>query len=306
MKFAIFAVLAISALAWTSVDLDSDVDHPFHGMSQDYWIEHYMMKSSLEEHPEEGWRIEEGNAATHEESFDWRDDASDCVHAIRDQKSCGSCWAFALAEVVTDRYCLATKGEVTNVMSPQFLMNCMGSGQGAYGCAGAMTIQVNDYLADSAVIDTDGCTSYLATDGHSCLSTCDSSSKESFAEYGFSHDDKDSFRMKDIGLIQEAITTNGPIYFSMQVAPDFMNYSGGVFRTVSGGSVGGHAVKAIGWGVDTDSTSSEYAESHYWIVANSWGPRWGEKGYFRIAMTENIAYNAGGPIPKPTIAHLVE
>jgi len=43
-------------------------------------------------------------------------------------------------------------------------------------------------------------------------------------------------------------------------------------------SVGGHAVKIVGWGVDGSTA--------YWKVANSWNPYWGEKGYFRIAEGE--------------------
>lgn len=38
--------------------------------------------------------------------------------------------------------------------------------------------------------------------------------------------------------------------------------------------LGGHAVKIVGWGVEDGIK--------YWICANSWGPSWGENGFFRI------------------------
>ena len=42
----------------------------------------------------------------------------------------------------------------------------------------------------------------------------------------------------------------------------------------SGKKLGGHAIKAVGWGTE-DGTD-------YWIMANSWGTKWGEKGFFKI------------------------
>ncbi len=68
-----------------------------------------------------------------------------------------------------------------------------------------------------------------------------------------------------------------------------MYYSSGVYELTEGATlVGGHAVKIIGWG--TDSTSS----TPYWLVANSWGyakgwcviirasTTWGQTGLFMI------------------------
>jgi cathepsin B len=49
--------------------------------------------------------------------------------------------------------------------------------------------------------------------------------------------------------------------------------------------VGGHAVKIIGWGVEEGT--------NYWLVANSFGVTWGDKGYFKIARGKDTCVGGG-------------
>jgi len=44
----------------------------------------------------------------------------------------------------------------------------------------------------------------------------------------------------------------------------------GVYQHVTGGELGGHAVKMLGWGVENGTP--------YWLVANSWNTDWGDNG----------------------------
>jgi C1A family cysteine protease len=71
---------------------------------------------------------------------------------------------------------------------------------------------------------------------------------------------------------KEALT-RGPVIGGMQVFDDFMTYTNGVYRHVSGNFLGWHAVLVIGY----DDGAG------YWIAKNSWSSGWGEKGFFRIA-----------------------
>merc|ERR1712046_107196 len=79
--------------------------------------------------------------------------------------------------------------------------------------------------------------------------------------------------------IQKAIMAGGPMEVAFTVYSDFENYAGGIYHHVTGGQVGGHAVKVVGWGVENGVK--------YWKIANSWNPYWGEKGYFRIRRGTN-------------------
>lgn len=43
-----------------------------------------------------------------------------------------------------------------------------------------------------------------------------------------------------------------------------------------------HAVKIFGWGTEDDGTP-------YWMAANPWSKRWGDKGFFKILRGSNHA-----------------
>ena len=61
----------------------------------------------------------------------------------------------------------------------------------------------------------------------------------------------------------------GTVSVAMTVYEDFETYSTGVYKHVSGKSLGGHAIKMVGWGVDNGTP--------YWTCVNSWNDSWGEK-----------------------------
>lgn len=52
------------------------------------------------------------------DNFDSREKWPKCIHGIRDQQKCGSCWAFGASEALSDRFCIASKKEINVVLSP--------------------------------------------------------------------------------------------------------------------------------------------------------------------------------------------
>lgn len=70
------------------------------------------------------------------------------------------------------------------------------------------------------------------------------------------------------------IFKNGPVSVAFTVYEDFPTYKSGVYQHTTGGALGGHAVKMIGWGVENGTK--------YWLIVNSWNEDWGDKGTFKI------------------------
>lgn len=114
--------------------------------------------------------------------------------------------------------------------------------------------------------------------------SCDDSAADEHSDF---KSDKYSFKgtvefyPNDVATIQNAIMSGGPVETAFTVYADFEDYTGGVYEHTTNQSVGGHAVRIVGWGTDADSGKD------YWKVANSWNPFWGEEGYFRIIRGTN-------------------
>merc|ERR1711874_171754 len=111
-------------------------------------------------------------------------------------------------------------------------------------------------------------------------SQCDGGAKaphNNFAKDKFSYTGN-TITARGVTAIQQAIMAGGPMEVAFTVYADFENYTSGIYHHVTGGSVGGHAVKVVGWGVENGVK--------YWKIANSWNPYWGENGYFRIRFGE--------------------
>lgn len=228
-------------------------------------------------------------------NFDSRDKFTGCVHTIRNQQHCGSCWAFGSSEALSDRFCIASQGKIDVILSPQDMVSCDDSD---YGCQGGYLDHAWNYLENYGIV-SDKCFPYTSGDGTApqCLSgdSCADSSVE-FAKY------KCAEGSVVVGStpreIKEEIFKNGPMETAFTVYEDFMNYKGGVYHYTSGKLLGGHAIKVLGWGHD------EASGLDYWLCANSWDTTWGEKGFFRIKQGE-LGIDDGAYACQPDVSSII-
>ena len=97
--------------------------------------------------------------------------------------------------------------------------------------------------------------------------------------------------------IKAAIYQHGPIAAAVAVNDAFQAYKSGVFNKCDS-TEPNHAIILVGWDDD----------GGYFIGKNSWGPNFGEKGFFRIKYGCNwigleanyVMYSGGAPTPGPS------
>jgi len=202
------------------------------------------------------------------------------MHPIRDQMRCGSCWAFAASEVLSDRFALASKGAINHVLSPEDMVSCDKSDS---GCHGGYLDHAWKYLAEVGIV-TDACFPYGAGKGvaPACRTTCVNASIP-FKKYKSA----DFYQVKGEEDIMKEIYTHGPVEAGFRVYSSFMSYASGVYKKKFFDVMeGGHAIKIVGWGVQQPKHFWQKPVK-YWICANSWTEKWGDKGFFKIVRGVN-------------------
>lgn len=254
--------------------------------------------------------------------FDSRKQWPNCktIGLIRDQGSCGSCWAFGAVEAISDRICIQSGQKINVEISAEDLVSCC---QGIFfgcgmGCNGGYPNKAWRYWVKSGLVSgglynsSNGCRPYSIpacahhvegselppcgeiVDTPRCTKQCRAGFQESYGDDKWYGEDSFSISRNEKEIMAE-ILENGPMEASYDVYDDFPNYKSGVYVRTSSEKLGGHAVKVLGWGEENGVK--------YWLVANSWNNGWGDRGFFKIRRGTNEAsfesdMNAGTPKPR--------
>lgn len=222
-------------------------------------------------------------------SFDWRNySGADWVTPVRNQASCGSCWAFATVAATEAMYNIRSGSPALDYdLSEQSQVSCSGAGS----CNGGYVDGSFNYIKNSGVPD-EACMPYTATN-NSCGNRCADWSSRARKISGW------EWLASDRATIQQKISTQGPVVILMGIGSQWQGYfdSNNVYRCTNDGGVD-HAVLAVGY----DNAGG------YWIIKNSWGTYWGSSGYFKLGYGEcsaeryPFAANVATAISAPTLS----
>ena len=200
---------------------------------------------------------------------DWRQKG--VVTPVKNQQQCGSCWTFSATGSMEAQHALST-GRLLSLSESQ-IVDCDKSDD---GCGGGFMDDAFRYVIASDGIETEQEYPYKPIDQN-----CSFNATKIKARFSGFHDVTGG----EAGL-KRTLATVGPISVAIDASDiGFQMYKDGVYYNPDcSTTILDHGVLAVGYGTTSNGTD-------YWIVKNSWGAVWGNKGY--IWMSRNRGNNCG-------------
>lgn len=203
--------------------------------------------------------------------LDWRERGG--VSPVKNQGHCGSCWTFSTTGCLESAHLIHHKRAFN--LSEQQLVDCAQDFDN-HGCNGGLPSHAFEYIHYVGGLEEESDYEYKAKEG---LCEFDpSKSKATVREvFNITEGDEDQLTI--------ALAYFNPVSIAFEVVSDFRFYKEGVYSSDSCGSGPkdvNHAVLAVGYG------TCKKCDTPYYIVKNSWGEKWGDKGYFKIARGSNM------------------
>jgi len=207
------------------------------------------------------------------ETVNW---AGQVTTPIKDQGSCGSCWAFAAVEQVESDIMINFGMNYTYELSEEQLMDCARTPDTIQrGCAGGNPYYAFKYMLAN-YIEPDSTYPYSSYKS-SKAKKCNYQANEGVAGL------HTYYRLpQDEGCMAKYVQDYGPITIGVNAdAWLFYNPSktGDSIMTAEACGTGpiNHAVQIVGVSIP----------GNYWIVRNTWGTRWGQDGYIWLEYGKN-------------------
>jgi C1A family cysteine protease len=212
------------------------------------------------------------------------------VTEVKYQGVCGSCWAFTSAAVVEANFLI--KKDMSLDLSEQYILDCAESVQPVYrggkvvylkskagSCQGGWYGPVFEYFkTKSAALEA-----RIPYKFKESVCMAPGTNQYKIMAWGYVKPDAGIPSQREM---KEALCKYGPIAACVKVTPAFQAYRSGIFdefAPVTGPRDINHAITIVGW----DDGKQAY------LIKNSWGAQWGEKGYVWVKYgCNNIGYGA--------------
>jgi len=194
------------------------------------------------------------------------------VTPVKNQQQCGSCWAFSTVANIEAQNKLVN-GQLIS-LAEQELVDCSKSDNGCNG--GLPTNACKDLISSKMGMELESAYSYTAATGRSCLAK-PSLEKVFLSSYKTISTNEDQ--------IAAALMQYGTL--SIGINAQYMQlYTGGVSNPFWCPAQLDHGVAIVGFGEAKNDSKFKWPwtspVTKYWVIKNSWGESWGEKGYYRI------------------------
>jgi C1A family cysteine protease len=183
------------------------------------------------------------------DSWNWREaHGGDWVTPVKNQASCGSCWAFGAVAALETSINLYYNQHLNIDLSEQDMVSCAHLG----GCSGALPSSALAYVKKNGLA-TGACFPYKGRQV-ACSNKCGDWKSGSWkvTEYGTP--------AKDDASLKQTIYRKGVIGFGI--------------------SSWSHEMAAVGYKSDSHRGRTQ------WIIKNSWGANWGKQGYTTMTVNQ--------------------
>nr|CAD7401915.1 unnamed protein product [Timema poppensis] len=193
---------------------------------------------------------------------DWRE--KKVLTPIRNQRTCGACWAFSVVETVETMSAIKTGS--LQVLSVQEVIDCARNGN--MGCDGGDTCNLLEWLvASKTSIEPEKMYPFTWLTQSCKLKGAVGSEPEAVPG--------------EEDMLMTLLASHGPVAVAVN-ALNWQNYLGGIIQFHCDGGVDqlNHAVQLVGY--------DRSGPTPFYIARNSWGADFGDRGFLYLAMGSNI------------------